>query len=485
MFLFMKSEVANQFFLGRSLMFAMLSCLAFANNLQAQNCASTNLGEAAPFALFTFSNFSSTQADQTWGRVAVGGNFTVSNWGIGANSCLTNAAARYDLVVAGNLSYNGGQVNNGSVAYGGTLIASPTLATAGATISKTTIVNFATTQSSLRTKSGYWSTLATTGSIANDGYGNITLTGSNSSLNVFNLTASTIQAYSYLNISINVPNAATVLINVSGSLTNMPQITTTYNSTQLTTGIAQANYQGCPQSRILWNLGSSTTSFTMSSVGFQGTLLAPWANVSASQGEINGQLIVNSVSQLNSWAAPIQVHCTLFQGCLTEPPSCTISAGANQTICAGNSATLTGTSPTTGTWSSLSTNPTGFTLGSTTNGVATVSFRDTITTRNFSFIYSNSTCSDTMLITVNALPVISSIQGDTIIIVDDSVTFTNVNAGGVWTSTNTAAATLSSSNGKGQGKGQGNTKIQYTITNANGCSRTVERNVRVAPKVRS
>jgi hypothetical protein len=51
------------------------------------------------------------------------------------------------------------------------------------------------------------------------------------------------------------------------------------------------------------------------------------------------------------------------------------NAGANQTgICAGTSTTLTGTTPTTGTWSAQTGNPAGATLGTTTGGIASVSF---------------------------------------------------------------------------------------------------------------
>jgi len=67
---------------------------------------------------------------------------------------------------------------------------------------------------------------------------------------------------------------------------------------------------------------------------------------------------------------------------------CLPDAGADQTgICAGGTATLTGT-PTTGTWSAQSGNPAGATLGGTTSGIATVSFATTAS-GTYYFIYTD------------------------------------------------------------------------------------------------
>ncbi|MFY7886390.1 MAG: DUF11 domain-containing protein, partial [Dolichospermum sp.] len=79
------------------------------------------------------------------------------------------------------------------------------------------------------------------------------------------------------------------------------------------------------------------------------------------------------------------------------------NAGADQNgICAGSSATLTGT-PNTGTWSAMAGNPAGATLGATAAGVATVSFTTT-TSGAFNFIYIAGGCADTMTVNVTAKP---------------------------------------------------------------------------------
>jgi len=85
-------------------------------------------------------------------------------------------------------------------------------------------------------------------------------------------------------------------------------------------------------------------------------------------------------------------------------------AGADQTgLCGGGSATLTGISPTTGTWTAEAGNPAGATLGATASGVATVDFANSAE-GTFLFIYSAGGCSDTMMISANPTPAAISLS---------------------------------------------------------------------------
>jgi|GEM_PF-2293807 len=79
------------------------------------------------------------------------------------------------------------------------------------------------------------------------------------------------------------------------------------------------------------------------------------------------------------------------------------NAGQDQTICAGNSVTLMGTTPTTGTWTAQGNNPTGATLSATTGGLATAIF-SLSASGVFNFIYTDNGCADTMKVSVNAKP---------------------------------------------------------------------------------
>ena len=72
-------------------------------------------------------------------------------------------------------------------------------------------------------------------------------------------------------------------------------------------------------------------------------------------------------------------------------------AGADVQLCRSNMATLTGTEPTTGTWSAASGNPSGAVLGTPNNGVVDVDLSGG-PEGNYAFIYSNNNCGDTVIV---------------------------------------------------------------------------------------
>ena len=74
------------------------------------------------------------------------------------------------------------------------------------------------------------------------------------------------------------------------------------------------------------------------------------------------------------------------------------NAGIDQAVCNNSIVTLTGTSPTTDTWIVQPGNPTGATLGNTTNGVAAVTLTNAAS-GNYNFIYTAG-CSDTVAVIV-------------------------------------------------------------------------------------
>lgn len=79
-------------------------------------------------------------------------------------------------------------------------------------------------------------------------------------------------------------------------------------------------------------------------------------------------------------------------------------AGADMTACGATCVNITGTSPTTGTWSEQTGNPSGATLGTTAAGIAEVCFAATAS-GTYNFIYSiSSGCEDTMSIVVTPKP---------------------------------------------------------------------------------
>lgn len=93
-------------------------------------------------------------------------------------------------------------------------------------------------------------------------------------------------------------------------------------------------------------------------------------------------------------------------------------------------------------------------------------------------------CTDSVAttVTVNALPTVAAITGNTVVAVTDQITLSNATSGGVWSSGNTTIATINSSTGVVTGVSTGTVTISYTVTNGNGCSTTVTYVIIVNPK---
>ena len=81
-------------------------------------------------------------------------------------------------------------------------------------------------------------------------------------------------------------------------------------------------------------------------------------------------------------------------------------------------------------------------------------------------------CSATIVITVNALPVVAPIGGITNECIGFASTLTETTLGGVWSSASTAIASVSTT-GTVTGNIAGSTTISYTVTNVAGCITTV------------
>ncbi|MFY7964502.1 MAG: Ig-like domain-containing protein [Chitinophagaceae bacterium] len=234
---------------------------------------------------------------------------------------------------------------------------------------------------------------------------------------------------------------------------------------------------------------SSTTS-TMPPPSFTSScnpsLFTAQSGFSSYQWYNNGVAISGATSQTYSALSNGNYTVTgTVASCGTTPQSSVITinakpnAGIDQTICAGNSVTLIG-SPTSGTtWTSFSANPTGATLGNTTNGVATASFAATAS-GNYNFVFSAG-CTDTMQVTVFPLPTVAPIIGSNITFVGGTTTLTNATINGVWSSSNTSVVTITNS-GIVTGLNVGSTTITYTVTNANSCSSSVTNIVTVNPQ---
>lgn len=245
------------------------------------------LGVAGEFNGFVFGNLSSAGQD-TEGRLAVGGNFFASNYGVGSGGVgpavpITNPRTDV-LVVGGNLNAQGGwQVFNGNAVYGTSLTAAPT--TPWGVTYQGTPVDFAAVQADLLAKSSAWSALTPNASVVFDGYSTVTLTATNAGLNVFNVSEAVWEATSTKQIVNPFPNA-TLLINIAG--TDVSQFGGLfYNGTQT---------PSTAHGKVLFNYYDATT-LTNNHIGILGSVLAPKAALTLNGGGVNGNGIAASVLQ--------------------------------------------------------------------------------------------------------------------------------------------------------------------------------------------
>lgn len=266
----------------------------------------TDLGTAQFYAGTIFGNLTASGGDAE-GRLAVQGNATFTgSYSVGGvppfpNSSgaplLPTSSTRDDLIAGGQLStVNAWSVNandvRGSLAPGspGVSHISPGAASRNQAVIQLSITtgnavttggqSFAQLQAELISKSIYWSTLATTGTINFNPSGNfLTLTGTDNTLNIFNVLDTQFGAAS-ATITINAPAGSTVLVNILDA-----------------DGIAGFNgglitLNGISHENVLYNFAQTTGAFSSSSRLFEGSVLAArTTSVSLSGGAINGRAI--------------------------------------------------------------------------------------------------------------------------------------------------------------------------------------------------
>jgi choice-of-anchor A domain-containing protein len=259
------------------------------------------LGVAGDFNGFVFGNLNSAGQD-TEGRLAVGGNFTASNYGVGVT--LTNShGTRDDLVVGGNMNAIGAwQVFNGNAVWGASLTASPT--TPNGNTHQGTPVDFAAAQAYLTAKSAYWGSLAATGTSVLT-FSTLTITGTNPGLNVFQVAQSDWQNSS--DKQIHIPVGATALINIAGT-------SISYQGGLALNGSSSA--AGNPAlPGVLYNFPNAT-SISNNNIALLGSLLAPLATLTINGGNIDGNGIALNVIQQNGG----EFHNFTFTGDLPSVP---------------------------------------------------------------------------------------------------------------------------------------------------------------------
>ena len=249
-----------------------------------------DLGNAGGFSAFVFEDL--TTLATSAGRVAVGGNLTVTNASIGAGT--PTQAATPALVVRGNVTYPAGALWSGTAAghglYGGTKSAN-TAASLDLRKATPLPVDFDAERVYLTAMSEQLRDLPATGQVAVSA-GTLRLTGTNAQVEVFNVTASQVAASQPVVLADVSPDAH-IVVNLTADAAR-----------RLSFGIdtvALAGWKG----RVLFNAHDAET-LVFNGLTFWGSVLATNACICNSTGRLEGSVVARK------WTAAMNVTFTPF-----------------------------------------------------------------------------------------------------------------------------------------------------------------------------
>ncbi|WP_158630121.1 choice-of-anchor A family protein [Cohnella sp. AR92] len=328
-----------------------------------------NLLVANDFNLFIFGDHTQSNVDSE-GRVAVGGNATYSNYGIGDK--LTVSTTRADLIVQGNMNISSGTNFSGnSVIYPAGTVLQYTMTNNNRVPDQPLVqtpIDFTAAEQSLASLSLNLAALGPNGTVASN-FGQIVLTGADPDLNVFTFNGNNVDGEGLAldtanGINIIAPSGSTILVNVGGENVGFGSYTIFRN------GLTPPDSEG---SLILWNLFQATTAFNQN-LSILGSVLAPYADWQAiGFGNINGTLVANS---LTNTTGTLEAHNHPFTGCLpsTDLPLTTTTTMTPAVVLPMTSTTsFSPTTTTTTTTASSSTTTASTTTASTTTTTASTS----------------------------------------------------------------------------------------------------------------
>ncbi|SET20272.1 choice-of-anchor A family protein [Stigmatella erecta] len=238
------------------------------------SCLPVKLGEYNLFVLGNYMNGHDVQ-----GKVAAGGNVTLTSFAVGAGLPATNT--HHVLVVGGNLNISNGAVY-GDTYYGGTLTKASNATIRRGTLTQGTPFNFTALSADLQTLSSQLATqLEPTATPRIEPWGGLYLKGSNPTLNVFELNASIFASTRYMELE--APAGSRIVVNIRGPSASF-------------SNFSQHNFRGgIDQTGVLYNF-VDTTKINASSFGFWGTVLAPLADITFNNGSWDGGIYANSLT---------------------------------------------------------------------------------------------------------------------------------------------------------------------------------------------
>lgn len=282
------------------------------------DCMEQPLGPIDTWSIVVNGDLEQSNTDAE-GRVAAGRDVTLSSYGVASK--LSTDATRVDLVAGRNLTGTNVGVNHGSVTYGDTL--SGTVYAPNGTITHAAPQqDFTTLFDAFAARSAFWGALTPDGTVSGPEYGALSLTGTSTELNVFTIAAATLQQAQ--RILIKVPFGSSTLINVTGTSYTTAQYPTT--SVEFWNGSSYQQFGNEAPSpeleamrrAMLWNFPEAAEVQIGPSLAWQGSVLAPHANVRfVANTQLNGTIIGGALYGGG------ETHLHPPSGiCLPEPPPC-------------------------------------------------------------------------------------------------------------------------------------------------------------------
>jgi choice-of-anchor A domain-containing protein len=234
-------------------------------------CFDVNL---SGYNVFVLENY--TLGTDILGRAAAGGNITMNNFTVGVGLAETDTANV--LVAGGNLNLSNGAVW-GDAVHGGAFNADTSVTFPRGAASQGTPIDFVARGNELRQLSARLNNLPANGTTTVQSWGGVFFTGTDPEVNVFQVNASDLA--SAWTLFFNAPAGSLAVINVTGT------------SGSLRGGHSFAG--GIDQHGVLFNF-TNATSFNAENYGLWGTLLAPYADVTFSNGSFDGGIYAKSLT---------------------------------------------------------------------------------------------------------------------------------------------------------------------------------------------
>ncbi|ADO69149.1 choice-of-anchor A family protein [Stigmatella aurantiaca] len=235
-------------------------------------CFNIRLGD---YTLFLLENY--TGGHDVGGKVAAGGNIILSDFAMGA--ALPDNDLSNTLVAGGDLTLARGGVW-GNAWYGGSYHGDQTVAYARGGVAQGTPIDFAARFAELRNLSARLGRVPANGGTASEPWGGIRLSGTDPSLNVFDMDAGAFSSTKLFNVD--APAGSLAVVNIRGSSATLSGFSITFSG-------------GIDSHGVLYNFVDAT-SIGASGIGLRGTVLAPHAHVTFNNGSWNGGIYAVSLT---------------------------------------------------------------------------------------------------------------------------------------------------------------------------------------------